>query len=359
MGFASAPDDRDRVAVLLDAIAEKETHDISSSGSATHAVIQALDELGYRPVTLPLEGERTADWIRALLQGDFVVAFNLCEGVGGEAAGEHLPAAVIELLDIPLTGASAATLLHCLHKARSSATLAAGGVPVPRWSLIDRTDGPDRVADDWDLFPAIVKPAAEDASNGVHAQSVTRSRDQLLETVDELLEDWPHLLVQQFIDGREINVAVVGEHVLPPSEIDFRNLPEGHPRIVSYNAKWDVDSPQYRGTRPVCPARLSSDLQSRVIRYALRAWGLMDGAGYGRVDVRVAPDGTPFVIDVNPNPDLSPDAGLARQAEAAGWSYRELIRRIVEEARSRDISEDRSTRRWIRLDAGVTGSPVP
>jgi D-alanine-D-alanine ligase len=140
------------------------------------------------------------------------------------------------------------------------------------------------------------------------------------------------VLVQEFIGGREINLAIVGNQLLPPAEIDFSTLPEGLPPIVSYAAKWHDQSPEFSGTVPICPAPLAPEESERLQRLAARAWRLMDGTGYARVDIRLTDDGTPYVIDINPNPDLSLDAGLARQARVAGWSYEELIGRITDEA---------------------------
>lgn len=335
------------MAVLLDAIAEAETEDASATQSSTDAIVEALDALGFEPVPVSLHGDRSSDWVASLAEGDFRLAFNLCESMDGQASGEHRPAATAELLGLPLTGAAATTLIHCLHKGRCSAILAANGVPVPTWRVL----GPDGASpEDWSHFPAIVKPAAEDASNGVHPDSVARSRTELLDAVDRLRAHWGTVIVQEFVSGREINVGLVGEHVLPLAEIDFRGLPEGQPSIVSYAAKWSPESPEYRGTRPVCPAPLAPHMRDQLIRLATRAWDLVDGCGYGRVDLRVNRNGRPYVIDVNPNPDLSPDAGLPRQARVAGWSYQELIKRIVEDALTRVRSEAQPVARtWIHV----------
>ncbi len=122
------------------------------------------------------------------------------------------------------------------------------------------------------------------------------------------------------------------------------------PPIVSFEAKWVSGSEQDLGTRPICPAALPAEQAEQLQQLAARTWQLMDGRGYARVDVRLTPQSVPYVIDINPNPDLSMDAGLARQARAAGWSYDQLIRRILEEALTRDqrggVHKD-----WIFLPA--------
>jgi D-alanine-D-alanine ligase len=137
------------------------------------------------------------------------------------------------------------------------------------------------------------------------------------------------LLVQRFVEGRELNLALVGDRVLPPAEIQW-TLPDGLPRVVTYAAKWEPESADYRGT----PVRLldagEARLAARLEALARRVWDAVEGVGYGRVDVRMDGRGRIWVIDVNPNPDISPSAGLARQARAAGWTYPELIARIVD-----------------------------
>ncbi len=348
------PSEPDRVAVLVDEIAENEAAALQASQGgdptappqSTVHILDTLKSLGYDPVELSLAPDRIAEWLGRIMNGDFRFAFNLCETIAGRADGEHLAAAAVQLLKLPMTGASAETLLLCLDKDRCSAILRAHGVSVPDWRLIRRHDPPPS---DWDRFPAIVKPAAEDASNGVHPYSVVRSRDELLELTERLRRNFERLVVQQYIEGREINLAIVGQYLLPPSEIDFSALPEDSPPIVSFEAKWKTGSPEDLGTQPVCPAPLPAGQARDLQLLAGRVWRLMEGRGYARVDVRLTPDGTPYVIDINPNPDLSYDAGLARQAQVAGWSYEELIKRIVQEALAAENGDGSGSAGWTIL----------
>jgi D-alanine-D-alanine ligase len=107
-------------------------------------------------------------------------------------------------------------------------------------------------------------------------------------------------------------------------------MPPGRPRIVSYAAKWDENSPEYAGTQPVPVRELPVGMKQSIERAAVSAFRALELRDYGRVDFRVAEDGTPYVIDVNPNCDISPDAGVARAARAGGLSYPQLIGRICE-----------------------------
>jgi D-alanine-D-alanine ligase len=338
--------------VLVDEIAELEAigGEQIAPAQSTLRIIAALDTLGYQPVEMMLKPGKTDEWLADLLSGEFRAAFNLCETVAGRAHGEHLAAAAVELVELPMTGASAATLLYCLNKDRCSAVLRSHGIAVPEWRLVR---GGDPIPDDWTLFPAIVKPAADDASNGIHPRSVVHSQAELDAEVRRLHERWDALL-QEFIPGREINLAIVGRFVLPPAEIDFSTLPEGSPPIVSFEAKWVADSPEDVGTRPICPAPLSPEQTRDLQRLAVRAWEVMDGRGYARVDVRLSADGVPYVIDINPNPDLSLDAGLARQAQVAGWSYDELIGRVMEEGLSRAAADGAPGEDWVFMEAQTT-----
>ena len=345
-----------RVAVLVDEVAELEaaSGDSSAPAQSTASIISALESLGYAPVELSLKAEQAGEWLRQLIEGDFHFAFNLCETVGGHSHGEHLAAAAVELLGIPNTGATAASLLQCLDKDLTSALLRAHGIPVPQWQFV--AEG-DQLPEEWSQFPAIVKPSAEDASNGVHSSSVAHSSAELLEATRAQLNTWGSVLVQEFIEGREINLAAVGHYLLPPAEIDFSTLPDGKPRIVTFEAKWVEGSEEDNGTRPICPAPLDPEVSEQLQRLAARAWSLMGGEGYGRVDVRLSRGGVPYVIDVNPNPDLSEDAGLARQAAVAGWSYTELIEKIVEDALSR--ASDKAADPGDARDVSLTPDPRP
>ena len=146
-------------------------------------------------------------------------------------------------------------------------------------------------------------------------------------------------LVEEFIDGREFNVSILGggdgARALPLAEIDFSALPAGFPRVVTYEGKWDETSPEYRGTEPVAADAVEPTLADAVRRTALAAYRALGLRDYGRVDLRVDARRGPLVIDVNPNPDISPGAGLARAAARGGLDYGRLILEILEAAAAR------------------------
>jgi D-alanine-D-alanine ligase len=320
---SSAGARRRRVAVVVDAVAETAERLTSDVVSSVDDVRRVLRALGFDPVLVEFAGD-PGPWLGALRDGGFDAVFNLCEGLGGQGSEEHLAAAAVELLGLPLTGARALTLGLCCRKDLVNAVLRAAGFSVPDWAVA-RAGAPLA----WRRYPALVKPAAEDASMGIDARSVVRNRQELHAALERGHRRFERLLVQQYVDGREFNLALVGDRVLPHSEIRF-SLPAGRPRIVSYAAKWQPGSVDYRGTPPRLLGADEALLGARLTRLAQGVWAAVDGVGYGRVDVRMDGRGRLHVIDVNPNPDLSPDAGLARQAAAADWTYADLIGRIVD-----------------------------
>jgi len=313
------------VAIIADAVAETQERFESATASSLGDVRDALAGLGFEPVVVEFAGE-PGSWLGALRDGDFDLVFNLCEGLSGQGSEEHLPAAAVELLGLPMTGARALTLGLCLRKDLVNAHLRAQGIAVPEW-VVARAGKP--VA--WRRYPAIVKPAAEDASLGIDAGSVVHDPSELEAARERVHASWERLIVQRFVEGRELNLAVVGDHVLPPAEIEWA-LPDGLPHVVTYAAKWDTGSVYDHGTVPRVLGPREERLSTRLAILARRVWAAVDGVGYGRIDVRMDARARAYVIDVNPNPDLSPSAGLARQAAAAGWSYPDLIARIVDAA---------------------------
>lgn len=313
-----------RVAILHDDVLGRRNASADELGvlEALDAVGSALRELGHSVECVRVTAW-PSQWLPALAALAPELVFNLCEGVAGASAGEVGVAAVVELLRIPMTGCPADTLALARRKDRVNALLAAAGVPVPAWTLADRTNG-------WKRFPAIVKPAAEDASVGITQASVAADDAALRHAVASARHR--PLLVQEFLPGRELNVGIVAGTVLPVAEIEFAPLRGGGWPLVSYDAKWDEGSEEDLATRPRCPAALPDDVAEDAKRLARTAWAVVEGRGYGRVDLRADAQGRLHVLDVNPNPDLSPSAGLARMARAQGWTYVELIRRIMEEA---------------------------
>lgn len=315
------------VAILYDDVAARPAATPDERGvlASVTAVEAALVELGHGPVLVPV-GAAPGSWIATLERAAPRIVFNLCEGVAGRSDHEPRVAAVVELFGLPMTGCTSETLSLARRKDRVNALLAEAEVPVPAWDV-----APAGGKVEWGRWPAIVKPAGEDGSVGITQSSVARDSDSLERALEA---GAPHgaLLVQEFVGEREVVVGIVGGDVLPMAEIDFGALPEGLLPMVSYEAKWAEGSAEDLGTRPICPAEVAPAVRERAEELALRAWALVGGRGYGRVDFRLVDDRDLYVLEVNPNPDLDPSAGLARMAAASGWTYTDLIARILREA---------------------------
>ncbi len=311
------------------------------------AATEEVDEVAQAVSRMLAKGRIAHDtlWLRgsvdpllsALREQDYGVVFNLCEALGGYSTGEILVAETLECLRVPFTGCGSLALGLCLDKGVSKSILRAHGLPVPRFFVVAPWESlPRTLPFGW---PMIVKPVQEDASSGIHDQSVVRSKAALAEQVTTLHARFHQpAIVEEYISGREFNVAVIGDKVhraLPVSEIDFSRLPSGMPRIVTYEAKWNKSDPRYGGTVPMVPAPLEPALARKLQRLAVRAGRVLRCRHYWRVDFRVSSKtGEPRIVEVNPNPDLSPDAGVARSLKAAGIPYGTFIRKMVQWARN-------------------------
>lgn len=311
----------------VDRIAEQ-----GAEGEA-RAVAEALDELGHKSVLVPL-GEDVTAFAGQLrrLQPDLV--FNLCEGCWGDSSKEMHVAALFDLLGLTYTGAPPFTLGLTQDKARTKDLLSRHQLPTPKYCLVKLGEHSSRVKDM--AYPLIVKPRREDASQGISNESVVENEKKLSARIEYVHRTYRQgALVEEFIDGREINAAIIGNgphELLPLSEIVFH--PDLAQPIVSFEGKWLEQSQQYKLTEPVCPAQLKMRSEMLVRDVALRAYKLLECRDYARVDFRLR-DGVPYILEVNANPDISPAAGLARSAKVAKTSYPQLIGHILELARKR------------------------
>ena len=311
----------------------------------------ALIEEGNTVVRVPVFAD--GKWLDRVRRGRFHVAYNMCEGIDGVAELEPPVIAVLELLGIPFTGSSSYTTSLCLRKHVVNALLSHAGLPVPPWVTVRRGGRVRSVG-----YPAIVKPAAEDASIGVEQRSVVRTARALRARVEAMLESFDEVVIQRYIDGRELNVGIVGDTVLPISEINFASMPKGLWPIVTYRSKWERGCDEDLGSVPCCPADLSARAANEAGRVAREAWRLVGGHGYARVDIRLDSDGRPWILEVNANPDIAPDAGLAGMARVAGIEYGALMRQICELGIARGREWQMAPDGWA-LAQKLSGMPVP
>lgn len=264
------------------------------------------------------------------------VVFNLVESFYDSPLKEMMVTGVYEMLGIPYTGSPPLTLGICQRKGLSKQILLANGIPTPRFKLMTGKNISNRHGLH---YPLIVKPGREDGSIGVEDESVVYNLRELKRRSEYILDEFNQpVIVEEFIDGRELNVSILGSQepfVLPISEIDFSTMPESFKNIVTYQAKWEPKHETYHRTLPICPARLPKKAERRVREIALKAFRIMGCRDYVRVDIRLDRRNNPFVLEVNPNPHLSEGMGLMRSAEAYGLSFSQTLRMIVEFALKR------------------------
>jgi len=267
---------------------------------------------------------------------------NFVESLEGITVYEYCMAGLYELLSYHYTGNIPSTLGNCLNKERAKEILYSNGIKTPR--AITLSPKSKFTKKDIDLnYPLILKLFDEDASIGISENSVVNTYRDLRKHFRFLTETYKkNLIVEEYIVGRELNCAVLGGKPLPISEIDFTGLPKNLPKIVTYDGKWIEGSTYYNYTKPVCPAKLDTEIKNSIEEIAQLAFNVLNCRDYARVDIRLSNDGTPYVIEVNPNPDVSSDSGFARAAAASGKSYPELLNTIINFALQRKYNDKKN-----------------
>ena len=298
------------------------------------AVEDSLRRSGHETVRMALPGDLTQlDRILEDNRPDLV--FNLVESVAGSARLAHAVPALLEEKGVPFTGGNAQAMMLASDKVLAKRILSAMGVPTPAW--FSATD--PQVVDSHLYPPYIVKHMWTHASYGITEDSVFPTEDALRAFLSRPGKRFQGMFVERFIEGREFNVSILGRngepHILPPAEMLFVEYPEGKPKVVDYRAKWQPDSFEYRHTVrrflfPPQDARLLQTLED----LSRQCWNVFGLSGFVRVDFRVEHDGRPWVLEINVNPCIAPDAGFAAAAAQVGIGYDSLIQAIVNEAAS-------------------------
>ncbi len=301
---------------------------------------RVLRERGVDVLVVPV-GNPVLDSARELALRSPRVVINLCEDLLGDSAHEMHFASMLELLGLSLTGSPPLVLGLCRDKGKSKSLLRQYGIPTPDFVVTREREfslGAMR-------YPLIAKPSLEDGSLGIDDSSVAVEEQALRRRVASLLECYEEVIVEEYVDGRELNVAVFGNdppRVLPVSEIDFSGLPPGSPSIVSYAAKWEDGDRRYRGTVPVCPAPLEESERAALTSLSLAVFRLLGMRDYARIDWRLSAARGPQFLEANPNPDISPASGFMRSLRAAGMDYPELadllLRSAAERARRKNFT---------------------
>jgi D-alanine-D-alanine ligase len=315
-----------------DAESEREVLDV------VDVVDQFLNAAGFHVSHLSVSHDPVV-LIDGIRQKEPDVVFNLFEGTGDDSSNEVSVAALLEWMAIPFTGCPSSAMILARNKPLAKRLLRCEGLPTPEFELIS-ADSIVHCGLDW---PVIVKPAAQDASVGVDQGSVVCDQASLEKRVALLLAQYGEpVLIEQFIPGREFNVGLTDIPSLvslPVAEIEFVNKNGGFWPIVTYDAKWKVGSIDDIATPPRCPAEIPTELSKNLQKLAFRAFRLLGCRDYARVDFRVTPDGQPFILEVNPNPDFHPTCGFARGLAAAGLSHAQFTVDLVQAALARRRSQ--------------------
>jgi D-alanine-D-alanine ligase len=267
------------------------------------------------------------------------LVFNIAERLYGPNRESHIPT-VCEMLDIPYTGSDPLTLGVCLDKSRAKEILSYYKIANPAFWIVE---APGVLPSNLKL-PAIVKPLFEGSSKGIKDNSLVRTAGELYERVEDVVAVYKQpAIVERFLSGREFTVGVLGNYphheILPIVEIDHSQLPDGAAPIYSYEAKWIWDTPDKPLEIFRCPAEFTPELKRKVETVVTRTCAVLRIRDWCRIDVRLDEKGEPNILEVNPLPGILPNpednSCLPKAARTAGYSYSDLIHRVVEEAAKR------------------------
>ena len=297
-------------------------------------IFEALTKLGYEPAYHVLDGR--AQSLTALARADGDLVFNLTESYAGDDTKDMNIAAYLDLIGRAYTGAGPHALYLAQDKALAKKIFAFHGIKTPYFA----TSYKGKLDHSHDIsFPLIVKPTSEDGSIGIDATSVVESVKELMEKIHYVHEEFDSpALIEEYIEGREIYAAVLGNEspeVLPLVELDLSRLPEGTPRIAGTEVKWEKETEAYKVTKAAPVEDMPEVTIKRLSDTALAAYQALKLRDYGRIDMRLSRKGEVFVIEANPNPWLSSGAEFVMAARKAGRSYTQLIGEIVDLARAR------------------------
>ncbi len=326
--------DRPLVVLLPAAMEQSPRTDVADALRGREFVSGILRAHGYVPAPLDITPEilQSPERIQHIVRSTKTrCVFNIFEGFGCDSGSEHQFRSLVEEMSIPCTGNPSGVLQACLSKETCSRTLRKAGIPVPEGVSLHPGFDPELLASL--RLPVFVKPLMEDGSVGIDASSFVQEKSALLRTVLEKLSLFPRgVRAEEFIPGREYSVACIGNgpyNVLGVSVIDYEQT-EGT-NFLDYDSKWDPASPLYS----LVPQRAEGAFREKAAQLAAAAGRAFGCRGYFRVDMRER-HGILYVLDVNPNPDITPDGGFLRQCREAGFSDEQTVHTILELAFEED-----------------------
>ncbi|MBN2322072.1 MAG: hypothetical protein JXR49_23555 [Acidobacteria bacterium] len=326
-----APEDLP-VLFLYDMDPEWESKDRTAALESNEKMTAALKTAGH-PV-IPVEvNDNNLDSLLSYYSAEKLIVFNQCESIPGIPHSEHQAARIVESQGFTYTGSTPDVLNLAGNKIKTKKVLDSLDIRTPEWKVYYKP-----VADDWNLFPAIVKTTYEHCSIGLDSESVVMNTRELESRIEYLLENYNQpAMVEDFIDGREFHVPLWGNgtvRILPAVEMDFSAFSDIHDRLCTYDSKFDPCSLHYNKIESLIPAPLDNEMLHALEKISIRTYRAIGCRDYGRLDVR-GRGGKFYVLDVNPNADLDRDASIACSAEYSGLSYPEMMHYLVRLAADR------------------------
>jgi D-alanine-D-alanine ligase len=293
-------------------------YDIDQCLEMSDILNEALQSAGHPVVRDQLENDQLDSLLKKYDPAELIV-FNWCEEVPGIPRSSWMVAQELERQGFTYTGADYLALVFSQDKRQVQHRLKDCGVPIPPWKIFNTVGDVD-----WHIFPAIVKPAFEHYSLGIARESVVECEVELHRRIEYVLNSHQQpVLVEEFIDGREFHVGVIGNSellMLPPAEIDFSSFDDIHDRLCTYEANFVPESIAYQNSWARLPIEFTPDELSLMEQAVLAAYRCTGCRDYARLDVRMR-DGKFYILDVNHNADLSPDNSLIKAAELVGYPY--------------------------------------
>jgi D-alanine-D-alanine ligase len=309
------------VILLYDLDPSWSQQDIQECHAAASLLMNSLIDTGHHVQEVSVQSAEL-ETVLEDFNPDENLIFNWCEELPGITHSEYMVAQTLERMGFTFTGAGSQTLALGQDKPRVKNLLHKRQIPTPYWQVYSSTRKIN-----WTRFPAIVKFAFEHCSYGITRESVVQSTAELMHRVRYVIDEMHQpALVEEFIDGREFHVGVIGNsivNVLPPAEIDYSSFSDIHDRLCTYESNYDPTSLAYQLTLPKLPVVLTKDQLSRLEKIVIAAYRAIDCRDYARMDIRLR-DGVFYLLDVNPNPDISSNTSLALGAELDGLSYGRL-----------------------------------
>ncbi len=317
-----------KIVILFSEISQDAREDEHDTLTQVKAVSGALSELEFEPVPMPFS-LNLPETIEKLKQISPKLVFNLVESPCGHGRLIHIAPSVLETLAIPYTGANADAVFLTSNKILSKKIMALSALSTPGWCTVNDLNTKEKNI----KGRYIVKSVWEHASIGLTEDCVadvdnTEDMKRRLDALQARLGG--ECFAEEYIEGREFNISLLAGSVLPPAEIIFTGYDDNKARIVDYKAKWDENSYEYQNT--IRSFDFSDDdepLLNQLKTIALRCWQIFELKGYARVDFRVDKTGQPFILEVNTNPCLSPDAGFAAALRYSGISFADAVEQIL------------------------------